>query len=110
MGRGAAGMASPMAVLKAMGREGRGLLSCPRPGWTLALDVPARPGTPALFGALERIARDAGGRVYLAKDALLSAEGFAAMYPNADRFRRLRAEIDPHGRLCSDLARRVGLA
>ncbi len=32
------------------------------------------------------------------------------MYPNAERFRALRAEIDPQGRLSSDLARWVGLA
>ena len=102
--------ASPLAVLKAMGRKGRGLLSFPRPGWTLALDMAARPGVPAVFARLERITLDAGGRIYLAKDALLSPEGFAAMYPDADRFRRIRAEFDPNGRLCSDLARRVGLA
>jgi decaprenylphospho-beta-D-ribofuranose 2-oxidase len=102
--------ASPLAVLKAMGRQGRGLLSFPRPGWTLALDVPARHGTPALFARLERITRDAGGRVYLAKDALLSREGFEAMYPMAAEFRRLRAQLDPQHRLCSDLARRLGLA
>jgi decaprenylphospho-beta-D-ribofuranose 2-oxidase len=107
--RDAAG-ASPLAFLKSMGHEGRGLLSFPRPGWTLAIDMPARAGTPAVFARLERITRDAGGRIYLAKDALVSAEGFATMYPNAERFRRIRADIDPQGRFSSDLARRIGLA
>jgi decaprenylphospho-beta-D-ribofuranose 2-oxidase len=106
---GFAGGASPLAVLKAMGRPGRGLLSFARPGWTLAVDVPARPGSAALFATLERIVRDAGGRVYLAKDALLSREGFDAMYPGAARFRQIRAAVDPDGRLASDLARRLGL-
>jgi len=104
------GAASPLAVLKALGGAGRGLLSFPRPGWTLTLDMPARPDAPALHARLERITRDAGGRVYLAKDAMLSAEGFAAMYPDAARFRAIRAQIDPQGRFSSDLARRVGLA
>ena len=101
---------SPLAVLKAMGPQGRGMLSFARPGWTLALDVRALPGTASLFARLERITRDAGGRIYLAKDAMLSAEGFAAMYPDAARFRAVRAQVDPQGRFCSDLARRVGLA
>jgi decaprenylphospho-beta-D-ribofuranose 2-oxidase len=106
---GAAGH-SPLAVLKSMGQQGRGLLSFPRPGWTLAIDLPARSGVDGLFARLERITREAGGRIYLAKDAMLSATAFDAMYPNAAAFRAIRAVVDPDRRFQSDLARRVGLA
>jgi decaprenylphospho-beta-D-ribofuranose 2-oxidase len=106
----AAGDASFLAVLKVMGGPGRGLLSFALPGYSLALDIPARPGVRGLFATLERITRDAGGRIYLAKDSMLSAEGFWEMYPEAQRFREIRAAVDPQGRLASDMAQRFGLA
>ena len=101
--------ASFLAVLKTLGGEGRGMLSFPMRGLTLALDFPRRAGTEALMATLERIALDHGGRVYLAKDALLSPDGFAAMYPRLDEFRAVLADIDPDGRFQSDMARRLGL-
>jgi decaprenylphospho-beta-D-ribofuranose 2-oxidase len=102
-----AGAASFLAVLKTLGGEGRGLLSFPLRGFTLALDLPRRAGTPALFARLEHITLDHGGRIYLAKDALLSADGFARMYPKLDEFRRVLRAVDPHGRFTSDMARRL---
>jgi decaprenylphospho-beta-D-ribofuranose 2-oxidase len=50
---------------------------------------------------------EAGGRVYLAKDARVSADHFAAMYPRLDEWRAVRNRLDPDGLLCSDLARRL---
>ncbi len=105
----AARSASFLAVLKTLGGEGRGLLSFPMRGYTLALDFPRRNGTEALMERLERITLDHGGRVYLAKDAMLSPEGFAGMYPQLDAFRAVLSEIDPKGRFQSDMARRLGL-
>jgi len=52
---------------------------------------------------------DHGGRIYLAKDSRLSRQGFAEMYPRAEELRRVLAEIDPAGRMNSDMARRLGL-
>ena len=101
--------ASFLSVLKTLGKEGRGHLSFARRGYTLALDFPRRGGTDVLLAMLERATLDHGGRVYLAKDARLSRVGFAAMYPKLDRFRAVLAEVDPEGRLSSDLARRLGL-
>lgn len=101
--------ASFLSVLKTLGGEGRGLLSFPRRGYTLALDFPRRPGSPALFAALERLTLEHGGRVYLAKDALLSPAGFAAMYPRLPEFRAVLEEIDPAQRMSSAMARRLGL-
>jgi len=52
---------------------------------------------------------DHGGRVYLAKDSRLSAAGFAGMYPRLPEFREILAEVDPEGRMRSDLARRLDI-
>ena len=101
--------ASFLGVLKTMGQEGTGLLSFGGRGHTLALDFPARPGIDDLLIRLERVVLDHGGRVYLAKDARLSAAGFAAMYPRLPEFRAILAEVDPQARMMSDLARRLDI-
>jgi decaprenylphospho-beta-D-ribofuranose 2-oxidase len=101
------GRASFLSVLKTLGGEGRGHLSFPMRGYTLALDFPNAPGVDDLLGRLERITLDHGGRVYLAKDARLSPGGFAAMYPKLERFREALGELDPEGRMQSDMARRL---
>ena len=106
---GQAGAASFLAVLKWMGRDGAGLLSFAQPGFTLALDLPARSGSQALLLRLEGITRDHGGRVYLAKDSALSPQGMAEMYPNLPAFQGIRARLDPGGRFSSDMSRRLGL-
>jgi decaprenylphospho-beta-D-ribofuranose 2-oxidase len=102
--------ASFVTVLKRFGEGDPGLLSFPLPGWTLALDVPARtPGLDGLLASLDRLVVDAGGRVYLAKDSRVPAGTLAAMYPRLEEFRKLRAGIDPDQMLASDLSRRLEL-
>jgi decaprenylphospho-beta-D-ribofuranose 2-oxidase len=105
----AAGTASFLAVLKTLGGPGRGLLSFPLRGVTLALDVPNAPGATDLMATLERLALEAGGRIYLAKDALQAPATFRASYPNLPAFEDYLQRWDPQRRFASDLARRLGI-
>lgn len=104
-----AGLGSFLAVLKAMGPAGHGYLSFPQPGYTLALDFPNGPAVADLIGRLESITCEHGGRTYLAKDATLTPPRLQQMYPQLDRFRDVLAQVDPHGRMASDLSRRLHL-
>lgn len=102
------GGASFLTVLKDCGAEGRGLLSFPRPGLSVALDIPMRgAATQALVDALNRHVIEAGGRIYLAKDALTRAADFAAMEPRLAAFDAIRRTWDPTRRLRSALSVRL---
>ena len=104
-----AGSGSFLAVLKTLGGPGRGLLSFPLRGHTLALDFPRARGADALLNELAAMTIDYGGRVYLAKDALLTPAQFRAMYPATPQFETILARVDPRGVFTSDQARRLGL-
>jgi decaprenylphospho-beta-D-ribofuranose 2-oxidase len=103
------GRASPLAVLKKLGPGRAGMLSFPMAGWTLAVDMAAKKGVEELFARLEDATLAAGGRIYLAKDALARPAALAAMYPELEEFRRVAREMDPEGRFGSDLSRRLGM-
>jgi decaprenylphospho-beta-D-ribofuranose 2-oxidase len=99
-----------LAVFKRLGAAFGGPLSFPLEGWTLALDIPAAAeGVRSALERLDELVADAGGRVYLSKDARLGREALNAMYPQLDRFHAQRARVDPDGVLRSDLASRLGL-
>ncbi|MCH2239377.1 MAG: FAD-binding oxidoreductase [Blastomonas sp.] len=105
----AAGSGSFLAVLKRMGPASFGLLSFPMPGYTLALDFPATPANLALLDRLDAIVADHGGRIYLTKDARLTAPMLALGYPKLARFRELRAQHGLEGRFSSLLSQRLEL-
>jgi FAD/FMN-containing dehydrogenase len=89
------GQGSFLAVMKNFGTAiSPGLLSFPRPGTTLALDFPNRGETTRrLFRELFAMVRDAGGRIYPAKDALMPPEQFRAQH--ADVLEAFRLQVDP---------------
>lgn len=91
----ARGGASFLAVIKDCGPESKGVLSFPRPGISIALDIPVRSDTQSLVDALnEQVIRE-GGRIYLAKDAFTRAEHFRQMEPRLGRFLAIRERYDP---------------
>ncbi|MEE9428735.1 MAG: FAD-binding oxidoreductase [Paracoccaceae bacterium] len=103
------GLASPLAVLKRMGKGRAGYLSFPMEGYTLAVDFPNRPRAVALIEQLERMTSDAGGRIYFAKDATSSASHVRAMYPEHSKWLKAVSKADPAGSLITDLIRRLKL-
>ncbi|MCE9649101.1 MAG: FAD-binding oxidoreductase [Parvibaculum sp.] len=98
------GQGSFLVVFKTFGaRVSPGLLSFPMAGATLALDFPILgPSTFALLDRLDAIVAEAGGRIYPAKDARMSAATFRRGYPRLEEFRKF---IDP--RFSSSFERRV---
>jgi FAD/FMN-containing dehydrogenase len=96
-------------VLKCFGKQGDGLLSFPREGYTFAIDFPIRKHTAELLKRLDTLVLNAGGRIYLGKDSFLDAATFRAMYPNLDQWLETKAKYDPRSVFTSDLGRRVGL-
>lgn len=97
-------VASFLAVVKKFGAiESPGLMSFPKPGLTLTLDMPN--SGQKLFDALDRcdeIVASVGGRVYAAKDARIKGERFIGMY---EQYRAFVDHIDP--RCSSSFWRRI---
>ena len=105
----ASGLASPLAVLKRMGPERAGFLSFPMEGYTLAVDFPNSDEARELIPELETLTADAGGRIYLAKDSLGSAETIRGMYPEHGQWLKAVQNADPDGAYVTDLVRRLEL-
>lgn len=104
------GHASFLAVLKRLGAESGGLLSFPKPGWTLTLDLPAGvAGLDRLLAELDELVLGVGGRHYLAKDAFASPDVVQRGYPRLDEWKAIRHRFDPGGMWASDQARRLDL-
>ncbi len=93
-----------LGVLKVFGdAPAAGLLSFARPGVTIAMDFRNEGEvTMKLFSRLNACAAAAGGAVYAAKDATMSAAVFEAGYPDWKRFSQFR---DP--KISSNFWRRV---
>jgi decaprenylphospho-beta-D-ribofuranose 2-oxidase len=99
-----------LAVLKDLGAANDSPLSFPFAGWTLALDLPrAAPGIGLVLDGCDELVAEAGGRVYLTKDARLKPATVAAMYPRLEEWRMVRDRADPERLWRSDLALRTGL-
>ncbi|MEM6290318.1 MAG: FAD-binding oxidoreductase [Myxococcota bacterium] len=95
------GGASFLCVIKDCGKEGRGMLSFPMDGISIALDIAVRDDTQQLIDALNEHVIADGGRIYLTKDNFTRAEHFAAMEPRLQAFQEVRKRWDPELRFRS---------
>lgn len=95
------GGASPLCVIKDCGPEGRGVLSFPLEGTSIAVDMAVAPGLQAIIDRLNEFVIATGGRIYLTKDRFTRPEHFRAMEPRLPTFLALREKYDPKRRLRS---------
>ncbi len=101
------GTASFLTVVKDCGAEGEGLLSFPRPGMSLALDLPITARTQQVVDRLNRTVIEQSGRIYLTKDGFTRAEDFRKMESRLDGFLAVRRKYDPGSRLRSAQSERL---
>jgi len=106
------GMVSYLGVFKRH-RADDFLLSHGLDGWSLALDFKVPRDARRLWATaadLTRLVREAGGTYYPAKDQVVDAGSFAAVFgERLTRFREIRRRLDPDGLFANDQARRLGL-
>ena len=102
-------VASFLAVLKRFGPGNtRSPMSFPMEGYTLALDIPRSARLFAVLDRIDAMVVEAGGRIYLAKDARMSGTTLRATYAGLPGFQRTVAK-EGHGRFTSALAERIAL-
>lgn len=101
------GGASFLCVIKDCGDEGRGLLSFPKPGISIALDLPLRDWTQRVVNELNAFVIAEGGRIYLTKDTLTLPADFARMEPRLAAFDEARRRFDPERKLRSHQSERL---
>lgn len=105
------GACSFVTVLKDCGEEGEGLISFPKLGSTIAVDIPLRSAEHGqrMTDAFNEYVLRHGGRIYLAKDAFSRPEHIREMYPRLQEWKEVCRRYDPEGQLRSALSRRCGL-
>ncbi len=101
------GFLSYLAVIKYHGAR-EGMMSFPDAGFSLALDFPATNAARGLINQLHDRVSAFGGRVYLAKDALLTTDQFAKIYSDSlPRWRAVLQQVDPDRLMHSQMAQRL---
>ncbi|MBY0408119.1 MAG: FAD-binding oxidoreductase [Rickettsiales bacterium] len=98
---------SYLAVIK-YHREGKGPMTFPVRGYSIALDFPNTRRVRGVLPQLDRWISDHGGRVYLAKDAMLTPDLFFTMYgEQATQWVEYLKTIDPEKKFTSLMSERL---
>jgi FAD/FMN-containing dehydrogenase len=101
------GMGSFLAVLKLFGEQNT-LMGFPMKGYTLALDFPVTKGLFSFLDELDKVVHNLGGRIYLSKDARMSAEYFRQGYPDYQKFLSIIEKYNgPESKFSSLLSQRL---
>lgn len=92
-------------------KEDNFLLSYSMDGYSFAMDIPRntrqKDVQDQMFREMNKIVINAGGIIYLAKDANLTKEEFRKMYKNIDRFMELKNKYDSGGLFESYMYKRI---
>lgn len=96
-----------LCVLKKMGSSSPGLLAFPQPGISLAMDFPIKKKLWACLDELDEILLEHQGKIYLAKDARMSAAVFAEMYPRLGEFQEILKKYGGNNTIRSAMAERL---
>lgn len=96
-----------LSVIKDCGAEGEGLISFPRPGISVALDIPIHANIGRIIDELNEQVMKYGGRIYLTKDGHSRPEHVRAMDPRLDGFLEVCRKWDPKGLLRSAQSKRL---
>ena len=81
------GKGSFLSVLKTFGPQDDGNMAFPTEGYTLALDFPVEDSLFPFLDRLDELVLNAGGRLYLSKDARMKAEMLELTYPQLKHFK-----------------------
>ena len=100
---------STLAVLKLLGKSNDNYLSFPMEGLTLALDFKLSNSIIKLIKFLDEMIVDMNGKIYLAKDALMSENTFKKTYSKWKEFQAVRIKYHANGRFVSSQSKRIGL-
>lgn len=103
------GWGSFLAVLKVFGAQDSGI-SFPMEGYTLALDFPVRDGLFPFLEELDQIVLSHGGRLYLSKDARMSASTYRSGYAqSAEQFETRLHKYNPEQKFRSVQSDRLAI-
>lgn len=98
-----------LSVLKLFGDENDNYLSFPKKGWTLALDFKNNRETVNLINKLDQIILKFKGKIYLAKDSLMSEKLFKSTYDSWEKFYNFRVSIGADKVFNSVQSKRLGI-
>lgn len=97
-----------LTVLKRFGNKNKSYLSFPMPGWTLAIDIPAK--NSKLLKVLDRLDESIikrKGHIYLAKDVRQKSRTFLQTYPDFYAWKEVKLKMDPRSIFTSDQYERL---
>jgi len=98
-----------LAVLKLYGKENNNLLSFPMSGYSLALDFKNTESNKRLISSLTDYIIGLNGRVYLAKDSIMTKDQFNKSYKNVSKFKKIRKKYLLESSFASLQSSRLGL-
>lgn len=101
---------STLAVLKLLGKNNNNYLSFPMEGLALALDFKLSNSILKLIKFLDEMIVDMNGKIYLAKDALMTEDIFKKTYSKWREFENIRFKYSAIGKFSSTQSRRLGLS